>query len=73
MFLACLDGPLDDAMRALLLLERQALHAWAIRFAHPRGRDALTITAPLAPDLEAFCAQRRAPSTGDTAGGTRSR
>lgn len=71
-FLACLDGPLDDATRALLLLERQALHAYAIRFAHPRGGDPLTVTAPLAPDLAAFCAQRRVPSTRATAGDTRS-
>jgi 23S rRNA pseudouridine1911/1915/1917 synthase len=61
-FLASLDGALDDETRALLLLERHALHAWAVRFEHPRG-GALTVTAPFAEDLAAFCAARRRPST----------
>lgn len=69
-FLRCLEGPLDDELLALLLLPRQALHAHAIRFTHPRG-EALTITAPLAADLAAFCASRRDPSTALPPGGTR--
>ena len=70
-FLACLDGPLDEATRALLLMDRQALHAFAIRFVHPRDGEALTLSAPLAPDMEAFCARRRGPSTGAAPGVTR--
>lgn len=60
-FLACLEGPPDEALRARLLLERQALHAHEIRFAHPRDGQRLRVTAPLASDLDDFCASRRAP------------
>jgi 23S rRNA pseudouridine1911/1915/1917 synthase len=70
-FLACLEGPMDDAMRARLHLPRQALHAHAIRLAHPAGGE-LQVTAPLAPDLAEFCDRHRAPSTPRSAGDTRS-
>lgn len=41
--------------RSRLLLERQGLHAWKLRFAHPRGGGRCEIQAPLPEDLRAFC------------------
>ncbi|MFS8544292.1 MAG: hypothetical protein LOD91_10715, partial [Limnochordales bacterium] len=34
------------------LLERQALHAWQLRFPHPLNGGVLTFTSPLPPDLD---------------------
>lgn len=70
LFLRCLEGPVDEGLLATLLLPRHALHAHAIRFAHPRG-GALTVTAPLPVDLTAFCEARSALSTPVAPGGTR--
>jgi len=42
-------GPQDDA----LLLVRQALHAFRLRFLHPRLRQVMAIEAPLPADLQA--------------------
>jgi 23S rRNA pseudouridine1911/1915/1917 synthase len=38
-------------------LKRQFLHAWRLRFEHPRTGDLLQLTAPLAPDLQAVLEQ----------------
>ncbi len=62
-FVRCLEGPPDEAMRALLLLDRHALHAHAVEFAHPVTGAATRVEAPLAADIAAFCAARREPST----------
>lgn len=69
-FLRCLEGPLDDELRARLLLERQALHAHAASFAHPVTGESVTLTAPMPSDMAEFCAQRRRPSTGPMPGGS---
>jgi 23S rRNA pseudouridine1911/1915/1917 synthase len=37
-----------------LRLERQALHAWRLELPHPRTGEPLSLTAPLAADLQAF-------------------
>jgi 23S rRNA pseudouridine1911/1915/1917 synthase len=63
-FLASLRGELDDATRALLGLERHALHAQRITFEHPSTGRSTTLEAPMPDDLEAFVARhRRAPAT----------
>lgn len=71
MFLACLEGAPDEARRKTLLLDRQALHAAEVTFAHPIEKTSLTIAAPLPADLRAFCDERRettstASRNGDT-------
>ncbi len=58
-FLRCLDAPPDAETEAMLLLPRHALHAHAIRFAHPATGDETGISAPLPTDLRAFCDGRR--------------
>ncbi len=74
-FLRCLDAPPDDELRAELLLDRHALHAAAVEFAHPRSGSTLRIEAAMAPDMESFCLvrrmalARRATGDGDTHGG----
>jgi len=45
---------LTDADRAVLRLERQALHAWRLALPHPRSGERVSFEAPLAPDLQAF-------------------
>jgi len=45
---------MTDADRAALTLERQALHAWRLAFAHPRTGEPAAFEAPLAPDLAGF-------------------
>jgi len=45
---------LTDADRALLRLDRHALHAWRLTLPHPRTAEPLALEAPLAPDLAAF-------------------
>jgi 23S rRNA pseudouridine1911/1915/1917 synthase len=47
---------LTDADRAVLRLDRQALHAWRLALPHPRTGERLSFEAPLAPDLAAFWA-----------------
>jgi 23S rRNA pseudouridine1911/1915/1917 synthase len=59
-FLASLRGELTDAMRAVLLLDRHALHAHRITFAHPASGNALTIETRLPNDLESFVTAHRA-------------
>jgi 23S rRNA pseudouridine1911/1915/1917 synthase len=56
LFLAYYEDRLDDAMRAKLLLPRQALHAERVVVAHPRTGAPLEVKAPLAPDLAALIA-----------------
>lgn len=62
-FVRCLEGPPDEALRALLLLDRHALHAHAVAFDHPATGAPTEIVAPLARDIAAFAASRRKPST----------
>lgn len=71
MFLACLEGPPDEAMMRKLLLDRQALHAAEVTLTHPITKEPLTVSAPLPADLAAFCREHRAlvstgPGNGDT-------
>jgi 23S rRNA pseudouridine1911/1915/1917 synthase len=47
---------LTDADRAVLRLDRQALHAWKLALPHPRSGERVSFEAPLAPDLAAFWA-----------------
>ncbi len=35
-------------------IPRQALHAWRVTFPHPVTREAITVTAPIPPDLESL-------------------
>ncbi len=59
-FLACLAaGGVPDALRSVLLLDRHALHAHAVQFAHPATGEATRVEAPLPADLAAFCEARR--------------
>ncbi|MEZ4405785.1 MAG: RluA family pseudouridine synthase [Polyangiales bacterium] len=57
-FLRSLDAPDDDALLSLLLLPRQALHAWGIAFAHPGDAAPLDQRAPLPADMAEFCRAR---------------
>jgi len=41
------------------LLDRQALHAWRLRFTHPGTTEALQIEAPLPADLTAVLSELR--------------
>jgi 23S rRNA pseudouridine1911/1915/1917 synthase len=45
---------MTDADRAVLRLDRQALHAWKLALPHPRSGERVSFEAPLAPDLAAF-------------------
>ena len=45
---------LTDADRAVLRLERQALHAWKLTLPHPRTGERMSFEAPLEADLRAF-------------------
>lgn len=50
----------DAWLRARLrAMDRQALHAWRLGFAHPLTGAALAFEAPLPPDMEALCAALR--------------
>jgi 23S rRNA pseudouridine1911/1915/1917 synthase len=49
-----------DLADTLVLLERQALHAQRLRFAHPHTRRPVQIEAPLPDDLAAVLAELRA-------------
>lgn len=42
--------------RARLMLDRQGLHAWRITLLHPQTGEAFSCSAPLPPELRAFCA-----------------
>jgi 23S rRNA pseudouridine1911/1915/1917 synthase len=53
-FVASLENTLTDAMRSDLRLDRHALHASEIRFAHPVDRTTVHIRAPLPAELRAF-------------------
>jgi 23S rRNA pseudouridine1911/1915/1917 synthase len=46
-----------------VLLTRQALHAWRIRFTHPLTRKPLELTAPIPPDFQAALTALRAAAT----------
>jgi 23S rRNA pseudouridine1911/1915/1917 synthase len=47
---------LTEADRAVLRLDRQALHAWRLALPHPRTGEPAAFEAPLPPDLAAFWA-----------------
>src|SRR5262249_49431056 len=57
-FLASLRQELTDELRALLLLERHALHAQRITFEHPENGRAVSIEAEFPADLAAFARER---------------
>jgi 23S rRNA pseudouridine955/2504/2580 synthase len=42
-------------------LKRMFLHAWRLRFTHPRSGETVTVQSELPPELAAFCAARAAP------------
>jgi len=53
----CLGDPLYGRQdRQRLAIKRQALHAYCLEVSHPRGGGRVTVTAPVAPDLEAILA-----------------
>lgn len=60
-FLACLEGPPDAALREKLMLDRHALHAAEVELAHPATGAPMHVVAPLPGDMAAF---RRERSTG---------
>jgi 23S rRNA pseudouridine1911/1915/1917 synthase len=45
---------LTDADRAVLRIDRQALHAWKLALPHPRTGVTVALESPLAADLQAF-------------------
>jgi 23S rRNA pseudouridine1911/1915/1917 synthase len=45
--------PDKKVQKVLQSMDRQALHAWRITFAHPRSTATMTIEAPMAPDIRA--------------------
>ena len=49
-----------DCEDALVLLDRQALHAWRLEFAHPDTSESIRIEAPLPDDMAAVLAELRA-------------
>jgi 23S rRNA pseudouridine1911/1915/1917 synthase len=53
-FLEQLAGALSDESRALLVLDRHALHAHTLRFLHPMTQRELVLTAPLPADMAAL-------------------
>ncbi len=69
MFLACLEGPADEERMKKLLLDRHALHAASVSLTHPIEKNPLSISAPLPPDLRAFCDEHRAMTSTDSRNG----
>lgn len=61
LFLRFCKGELNDADRTRLRLDRQALHASALRFRHPRNGRILAFESPLPPDMAALRQQLAAP------------
>jgi 23S rRNA pseudouridine1911/1915/1917 synthase len=55
-FLAHLEGRLVADARAALLLDRHALHAFALHFRHPRTGDEVYAESPLPQDIRTFIA-----------------
>jgi 23S rRNA pseudouridine1911/1915/1917 synthase len=51
-FLTSLDRPLSEEEIAALGLDRQALHAWKLGFAHPTSGETIGLEAPVWPDME---------------------
>jgi 23S rRNA pseudouridine1911/1915/1917 synthase len=61
---------MTEADRAALRLDRQALHAFRLAFAHPRSGEPAAFEAPLAADLRAFwdvCTVAERPGVGPVA------
>jgi 23S rRNA pseudouridine1911/1915/1917 synthase len=59
LFARASDGELTDEDRAVLRLDRQALHHHRVAFDQPSTGERVVVESPLAPDLEAFLAARR--------------
>jgi 23S rRNA pseudouridine1911/1915/1917 synthase len=53
-FLRFCRGDQTDEDRIALRLPRHALHAWKLSMPHPKTRETIEFTAPLAPDLQRF-------------------
>jgi 23S rRNA pseudouridine955/2504/2580 synthase/23S rRNA pseudouridine1911/1915/1917 synthase len=51
LYLRFIAKTLTDADRRLLRLDRQALHAWRLRFVHPLSAAVINLESPLPPDL----------------------
>ncbi len=51
-FIRAVQGELTDADRELLVLERQALHAWKLEVEHPMTGRQLVVEAPLWGDIQ---------------------
>jgi 23S rRNA pseudouridine1911/1915/1917 synthase len=62
--LAAIDLPVSGdqqyGVKGDLGLDRQFLHAYRLRFAHPVTGEAVGVTSPLPPDLEAALERARA-------------
>jgi len=59
LFIRFCQDQLSDADRALLRLDRQALHASQLRIQHPRTQQLLDLEAPLPPDMAGMLAELR--------------
>lgn len=59
LFLRFFEGALTEADRAVLRLERQALHAAGLRMRHPRTREWLEWEAPLPADMKDLIGKSR--------------
>ena len=53
-FVRFTEGSMTDRDRAVLRLDRHALHAWRIAFAHPFSGCRIEVEAPLPRDLQGF-------------------
>ncbi len=54
LFLASMGRDLSERELALVVLRRQALHAWRLAFVHPATGRPITLEAPLPHDISAF-------------------
>ncbi len=50
-YLRFAEGKMTDADRALLILPRQALHAWSLEFRHPATGATVKLSVPIPPDM----------------------
>jgi 23S rRNA pseudouridine1911/1915/1917 synthase len=54
LFIRAAEGTLTEADRALLQMDRQALHHHRLVFQSPNGGRSVTVESPLAPDIQDF-------------------
>ena len=59
LYLRFIDKTLSEADRQLLRLDRQALHAWRLRFTHPLTDAVIDLESPLPPDLARLTEEMR--------------